>query len=91
MVGGCRGFVVGGCRGYVVIDITKLKLTQPRLVELVLWLSLAETIINCTIFLAKHMDRTYFHTDYNNEGRPFAKFHTHQTTYEEKSKAMRKR
>jgi hypothetical protein len=41
VVGGCRGYVVGGCRGYVVLDVAKLKLTQPSLVELELWLSLA--------------------------------------------------
>ena len=43
-MGGCRGYVVGGCRGYVVLDITKLKLTQPRLVEFELGLSLAKVI-----------------------------------------------
>ena len=41
VTGSCRGYVVGGCRGYVVLDIAKLKLTQPGLVELELGLSLA--------------------------------------------------
>jgi hypothetical protein len=52
VAGGCRGYVVGGCRGYVVLDKAKLKLTQPRLVDLELWLSLAITSTDLFSFFA---------------------------------------
>ena len=58
-VGGSRGYVVDGCRGYVLLDIAKLNLTQPRLVELELFLSLAIRCIDSPDEL-KHNRKHYF-------------------------------